>query len=84
MARNQFLDKTGAQTAALMAKNAGPGGAPKKKPRAQFALGDGKFPLNTAGRVAAAPGLAAYSRAKGNITAAQEAEVDRKAAAKRR
>jgi hypothetical protein len=81
---NQFLDKTGAQTAALMAKNAGRKGEKRKAPRADFALAGGKFPLNTPGRVAAAPGLAAYSRAKGNITAAQEATVDRKAAAKRR
>jgi hypothetical protein len=54
-----------------------------KAPRTDFALPGGKFPLNTPGRVAAAPGLAAYSERKGNITPGQEAEVKRKAAQKR-
>ena len=54
-----------------------------KPPRADFALPGGKFPLNTAGRVKVAPELAAVSRKKGNITAAQEATVDRAAADKR-
>lgn len=54
-----------------------------KAPRADFALPSGKFPLNTPGRVAAAPGLAAYSERKGNITPAQEATVKAKAASKR-
>ena len=48
-----------------------------KAPRADFALGGGKFPLNTPGRVAAAPGLAAYSERKGNmrVTAIKGDEV---------
>jgi hypothetical protein len=50
-----------------------------KAPRGDFALPGGRFPLNTAGRRKAAPGLARYSEAKGNITAAQAAEVARKA-----
>jgi hypothetical protein len=55
-----------------------------KPPRSDFALPGGKFPLNTPGRVKAAPGLAGYSESKGNITPAQEAEVKRKAAQKAR
>lgn len=52
--------------------------------RTDFALPSKKaFPLDTPGRIAAAPGLAAYSAKKGNITKAQEATVKRKAAAKR-
>ena len=51
------------------------------KQRAEFALPGGRFPMNTAGRVAAAPGMAARSAAKGNITHAQAAQV--KAAAAR-
>lgn len=54
-----------------------------KAPRADFALAGGKFPLNTPGRVAAAPGLAAYSESKGNISPAQEATVKAAAASKR-
>ena len=50
-----------------------------KPPRSDFALPGGRFPLNTPGRRAAAPGLAAYSEKKGNITAGQAAEVTRKA-----
>lgn len=57
---------------------------PSRGDRSDFALPGGRFPLNKPGRVAAAPGLAAYSFKKGNITAAQKATVDRKAAAKRR
>jgi hypothetical protein len=65
--------------------------AKAKAPRADFALpegtrtsgGKGAYPLNTPGRVKAAPGLAARSEAKGNITKAQEARVDKAAAAKR-
>ncbi len=51
-----------------------------KTPRGDFALPAKKaFPLNTPGRVAAAPGLASYSEAKGNITPAQAATVKVKA-----
>lgn len=65
--------------------------ADKKAPRAKFALpggtktsgGGGAYPLNTPGRVAAAPGLAARSQKLGNISKAQEQKVDRAAAAKR-
>ena len=57
--------------------------APRTKARGDFALPGGRFPLNTPGRIKAAPGLARYSEAKGNITAAQAEEVARKAAAKR-
>lgn len=54
------------------------------KERSGFALpGRRMFPLNTAGRVAAAPGMAERSRKAGTITAAEEATVKRKAAAKR-
>lgn len=60
-------------------------------PRSDFALPggtrtnpNGAYPLNTPGRVAAAPGLAARSRAMGNITPSQEATVDRMAASKRK
>ena len=56
----------------------------KKPKRGDFALSGGRFPLNTPGRVAAAPGLARYSEAKGNITAAQAAEVAAKARRKRK
>lgn len=52
-----------------------------KAPRGDFALSGGRFPMNTEGRKKAAPGLAAYSHAKGNITAAEEAQVDRAAGA---
>jgi len=63
--------------------------ASRKAPRAKFALPGGTkasggkpaFPMNTPGRVAAAPGLAGRSQAAGNISAAQAAKV--KAAAKR-
>jgi hypothetical protein len=56
----------------------------KKPPRGDFALSGGRFPLNTPGRVKAAPGLARYSEAKGNISAAQADEVAAKARAKRK
>lgn len=62
-----------------------------KTPRGNFALpggtktsgGKGAYPMNTPGRVKAAPGLAAKSEALGNISKAQEMKVDRAAAAKR-
>jgi hypothetical protein len=50
-----------------------------KPMRGDFALSGGRFPLNTPGRRKAAPGMAAYSFKKGNITAAQKAQVDRAA-----
>lgn len=53
------------------------------KARSDFALPARRmFPLNTPGRVAAAPGDAARARRAGTITAAEEATVKRKAAAK--
>lgn len=56
----------------------------RKAPRSKFALPGKKFPLNTLGRIKAAPSLAARSRKAGNITRAQEATVKRKAAAARK
>ena len=54
------------------------------KTRGGFALpGRRMFPLNTPGRVAAAPGMAERARRAGTITASEEATVKRKAAAKR-
>jgi len=53
----------------------------KKPARGKFALAGGKFPLNTPGRVKAAPGLARYSEKKGSITASQAKTVIRKAKA---
>jgi len=54
------------------------------KKRGDFALPKrGMFPLNTPGRVKAAPGLAARSEKAGTITKAQEATVKRAAAKKR-
>lgn len=59
--------------------------AGKGKARGDFALPKKKaFPLNTPGRVAAAPGLATRSQRAGNISAAEAATVRRKAAAKRK
>jgi hypothetical protein len=55
-----------------------------KTKRGDFALSGGRFPLNTPGRVKAAPGLARYSEAKGNISAAQAEEVAAKAKRKRK
>lgn len=55
-----------------------------KAPRGKFALGGGKFPLNTPGRIKAAPGLARYSEKKGNISASQAKTVIRKAKAARK
>lgn len=59
----------------------------KKPPRAEFALPGGTksnpapgYPLNTPGRVAAAPGLAARSEKMGNISKAQESKVNAAAA----
>jgi hypothetical protein len=54
-----------------------------KKPRGDFALSGGRFPLNTPGRVKAAPGMARYSEAKGNISPEQAAIVAAKARKKR-
>jgi hypothetical protein len=54
------------------------------KKRADFALPGGRFPLNTPGRVKAAPGLARYSESKGNISAGQADMVMAKAAKKRK
>lgn len=55
------------------------------KTRGGFALpGRRMFPLNTPGRVAAAPGMAERSRRAGTITAAEETTVKHKAAAKRK
>lgn len=55
------------------------------KTRGEFALpARHMFPLNTPGRVAAAPGMAERARKAGTITAAEEATVKRKAAAKRK
>lgn len=55
------------------------------KSRSGFALpGRRMFPLDSPGRVAAAPGLAERSRKAGTITAAEEATVKRKAAAARK
>lgn len=57
----------------------------RKAPRSKFALpGKKKFPLNTLGRIKAAPGLAARSRKAGNISRAEEATVKRKASAARK
>lgn len=42
------------------------------------------FPLNTPGRVAAAPGLAERAKEAGTITAAEAKTVQKKAAAKRK
>lgn len=53
----------------------------KKVARGDFALPGGRFPLNTPGRIKAAPGLASRSAAVGNISPAQAAKV--RAAAKR-
>ena len=56
-----------------------------KKARGEYALPAKKaFPLNTAGRVKAAPGLARYSESKGNISAAEADSVISKAAARRK
>ena len=53
--------------------------------RSEFALPARRmFPLNTPGRVAAAPGDAEKARRAGTISAAEEATVKRKAAAKRK
>lgn len=54
-----------------------------KPTRGQFALSGGRFPLNTPGRVKAAPGLARYSEKKGNLSAAQVRQVDRAVARKK-
>jgi hypothetical protein len=55
------------------------------KTRSDFALPSRRmFPLNTPGRVAAAPGLAERARKAGTITSSEEATVKRKAAAKRK
>lgn len=56
----------------------------KSTPRGKFALPGGKFPLNTPGRIAAAPGLAERSAKAGNISQAQAATVKKKAAAARK
>jgi hypothetical protein len=55
-----------------------------KTPRGDFALPGGKFPLNTPGRIKAAPGLAAYSAGKGNLSKGQVATVKSKAKAARK
>lgn len=54
-----------------------------KAPRGDFAIAGGRFPLNTPGRVAAAPGLAEYSHDKGNLSEAGVQKVKAAAAAKR-
>lgn len=50
------------------------------KKRSDFALPSrGMFPMNTAGRRSAAPGLAARAQKAGTITAAEKKKVDRAA-----
>lgn len=55
-----------------------------REKRAEFAISGGRFPLNTTGRVKAAPGLAGRSEKAGNISKAQERTIDAKAAAARK
>lgn len=57
----------------------------KAAPRTEFALPAKKmFPLNTTGRVDAAPGLAGVAQKAGTITPAEAAKVRKAAAAKRK
>jgi hypothetical protein len=76
-----FGQKKAAAKAGLQKNNAK---SSDGKVRGNFALpGKRAFPLNTPGRVAAAPGMAARSAAAGNITP-EQATMIRKAAAKAR
>lgn len=69
------------KTTKLTKSNPGPSKSNGKK-RSDFALPGKHFPLNTPGRVKAAPGLAARSEKAGNITKAQEQKVVKAAAKK--